>query len=337
MKTILIFIATFIGCSLFAQQPFVIKGKLTGLTKPAMLRLSIVKPGGIIKDSVISQNGVFIFSGNIDEPRRAYLSLEPASGETTAAKDRRQFFAEPGEIEVKGGSSLATATIKGGKTNQEFQELQEMLQKTKENKTALSDSFILTHPASFVSLDLVAQKWLSGNLTDLGKYYDVLSETIKASNTARAIIQVALTNRTGYRFPDFSVIDQEEKLIDLASLKGRYVFVDIWASWCKPCRAETPTIQRALDRFRDKNFDVLSISMDENRAAWLKAVRDDNMVWQQTWDPMNFQGKIALEFGITYVPRSFLLDPEGRVIARDLRGEDLGRKLEEVLGKKNQP
>ncbi|NML22378.1 AhpC/TSA family protein [Pseudoflavitalea sp. G-6-1-2] len=346
--------ATFIGCSLFAQQPFVIKGKLSGLTNPAKLRLLITKPGGAIKDSVITRNGEFTFSGQIDEPRRAYLSLESVSSEAVASKDRLQFFAEPGEIVVKGSSSIANASIKGGKTNDEFQELQQSLQQLKENgigakgskeqqadsrglilqrQIELRDSFILLHPGSYVSLDLVAQKWLAGNLSELGKYYDALSETMKSSHTGRAILQVALTNRTGYMFPDFSVIDQDEKTIDLASLKGRYVFVDIWASWCKPCRAETPGIQRALEKFRSRNFDVLSISLDANRAAWLKAVNDDNMRWQQGWDMLSFQGKIALEFGINSVPGSFLLDPQGRVIARDLRGEELDRKLEEVLGK----
>ena len=350
MKIRLTIYSFLISCTVLAQQSFVINGKLGEHLKTATVRLSIHQPGGVIRDSAVVVNGLFTVKGQIGAPARAVLSIEYPTAETTLKKEKRQFFIEPGETEVKGNQLLSSAVIRGGKANQEYQGLQQRIQEMKtrlaaqgkgqtditeafNRQAAIEDSFILAHPGSYVSLDLVVQKWITGSKPAvIAGFFDGLNEELKNSRFGKAITRIALY-RTGVVFPDFSLPDSTGSIINLASLRGSYVFVDIWASWCKPCRAENPVILDAFNQFRDKKFEVLAVSLDASREAWLKAVREDGMPWKQVRDAQSFQGNIATEFGIQAVPCSFLLDPNGVVIARDLRGGDLVNKLKEVLNK----
>jgi thiol-disulfide isomerase/thioredoxin len=113
----------------------------------------------------------------------------------------------------------------------------------------------------------------------------------------------------------------------LASLRGKYVLVDFWASWCVPCRAENPHLLQAYEKLKDSRFDIVSISLDDKREWWLKAVEGDKLPWQQVSDLKGFKTEIALRFGITAIPQNFLLNPEGKIIAKDLRGEGLTQKI----------
>jgi len=133
--------------------------------------------------------------------------------------------------------------------------------------------------------------------------------------------------------PDFSLSDTSGKKVSLSSLKGKYVLLDFWASWCGPCRQENPNVVEAYRTFKNKGFTVFGVSLDREKKNWLKAIKDDNLTWSHVSDLKFWSSEAAVLYGITAIPRNFLLDPQGRIIARDLRGPALIEKLNEVMKK----
>ncbi len=131
--------------------------------------------------------------------------------------------------------------------------------------------------------------------------------------------------------PDFTLPDPNGKMISLKSFRGKYVLVDFWASWCGPCRQENPTVVAAFNRFKDKNFTVLGVSLDDNKAKWLKAIQDDKLTWTHVSDLKQWESIVVPMYQIQGIPFNVLVDPNGKIIASGLRGEDLEKTLSSVL------
>lgn len=131
--------------------------------------------------------------------------------------------------------------------------------------------------------------------------------------------------------PLFSLPDTTGQKISLQSLKGKYVLVDFWASWCGPCRKENPNIVKAYADFKDRNFTVLGVSLDDNKQAWLDAIYKDGLAWQQVSDLKKWESDVVSLYNIEAIPYNVLLDAEGKIIANNLRGEELQKKLAEIL------
>ncbi len=120
-------------------------------------------------------------------------------------------------------------------------------------------------------------------------------------------------------------------MFSLSSLKGKYVLIDFWASWCSPCRQENPNVVKAYQMYKDKGFDILGVSMDQNKKNWLKAIKDDNLTWHHISDLKGWACEGGKLYGVNSIPHSVLIDKEGIIIAKDLRGEELLNKLAELM------
>ncbi len=135
----------------------------------------------------------------------------------------------------------------------------------------------------------------------------------------------------GKMAPDFTLPDVDGKPFKLSSTRGKYVLVDFWASWCGPCRQENPNVVAAYKQFKNKNFTIIGVSLDKNKSDWLKAIRDDGLEWKQTSDLKYWNNEAAAIYGVEAIPFNVLIDPQGKIIATELRGPDLMNKLTEVL------
>jgi peroxiredoxin len=165
--------------------------------------------------------------------------------------------------------------------------------------------------------------------------YDTLTPAVKKSYFGTKLGEmVASTAKTaiGQTAPDFTQNDPTGKPVSLSSFRGQYVLVDFWASWCGPCRQENPNIVKAYNTYKDKGFTILGVSLDKEKEAWEKAIVDDKLTWNHVSDLKFWENSAARLYNIQSIPASFLLDKEGKIIAKDLRGEALEAKLFELMG-----
>lgn len=217
---------------------------------------------------------------------------------------------------------------------EDFQKRAEAIEK--EQRT-VSKEFILKNPASFVSLDI---------LTSYGGYYPEYSEVqplfaalapaIRSSEAGNAysetLERVKLT-ALGAIAPEFTQNDPNGNPVKISDFRGKYVLLDFWAAWCGPCRQENPNVVENYNKYKDKNFTVLGVSLDRpgDKEKWLKAIRDDKLAWTHVSELNYFNNSAAVKYGIVAIPQNYLIDPEGRIVAKNLRGDELGRKLQELL------
>jgi len=291
-----------------------------------------------------------------------------------STSDNLSFYIDKGEFEITSKDSLCKAQITGSKINDDNKKLLAQLkplieraqklkaeqdsatpaqQNTAEFQNALQAKhkelqieqkatlklFILGNPDSYLSLlALYSVAGPSPDPSEVDPLYDALSQNLKNTETAKVFKKSldALRNTAiGVIAPDFSQNDINGVPVKLSSFRGKYVLLDFWASWCGPCRQENPNVLKAYNKYKDKNFTILGVSLDRpnGKSDWLAAIKNDGLSWTEVSDLKFWNNEVAALYSITSIPANFLIDPNGKIIARDLRGDDLDTKLAEVLGK----
>lgn len=313
-------------------------------------------------------NGKFSIKGMIDEPVPAFLSLSEDYKKDAAQP--KQFILDKGTIFVEITSVLADAIVKGSKAqddlfqyNTEQAPYSAKINAINEEAQRLSvggiaaDSigrlfrlpfrdatkgladfqkkFVQKNTSSFISLLIISNiAGATNNYIEADNLLSGLSDEIESGATAKAIKEYINSQKktsVGALAPDFALADTSGKKIALSELRGKYVLLDFWAAWCKPCRDENPNVVQAFKTYKNNGFTVFGVSLDKERKSWLKAIQDDELQWQHVSDLKFWGSEAAALYGITSIPRNFLLDPSGKIIGRDLRGQDLLDKLEELF------
>ncbi|WP_235998307.1 TlpA disulfide reductase family protein [Hymenobacter sp. BT559] len=356
-----------------AQAPagkFVLQGKVASpkVTK-AYLRYTLDERR--VVDSAVVKRGAFQFQGTLAAPVAAYLTL--SHGGTTLAKshDMAPLYLEPGTLKLTTPDSASKVAIKGSALNTSAAQLQAQLKPlsaqyqallrqysagraanlgtaeldkiearadaNEEAQREIKYAYLTAHPDDPYNLFLLPQA--VGYAPEAKNYatrFATLSPRLRATPQGQRIAEkIKLLERVaiGATAPDFTQNTPDGKPLTLSSLRGQYVLVDFWASWCGPCRQENPNVVKAYTAYKDKGFTVLGVSLDrENgREAWLKAIEKDGLAWHQVSDLKFWQNDVAKEYGVQAIPQNFLLDPSGKIVAVNLRGDKLQTTLSQLL------
>jgi peroxiredoxin len=205
-----------------------------------------------------------------------------------------------------------------------------------EGQDAKKLDFVKSHPTSWVTPMYLAQlqynmrvQELDSILTTLDPKLAVVPSVVSMKEQVEKLKKVAV----GETAPDFTMNDPEGNPVKLSDVyaKNKYTLIDFWAAWCGPCRQENPNIVATYAKFNSKGFGILGVSLDQDRDRWLKAIEDDKLTWTQVSDLQYWQNQAAGMYGINSIPANYLVDQTGKIIGHNLRGEELGNKLAELL------
>lgn len=373
MKNWLIALICSVPALVFGQaEKYTIKGSIGTLNAPATVFL--VYNNAIAAKAVLN-HGSFTISGTIDRPTQAYLMLNPEGNNKPTNNYTVLYLEGGGVISIASTADLTEASITGTKNNDaraRYKVLMRPLEKRdrdlevkdttaseeqkrspkflkalelanmqlEKEKNAANKKFITENPSSLVSLEALYYYAMYNDYRAVAALYNGLWATVRNSpggksyaETLKKMQQVGV----GSIAPDFAMPDTANRLIKLSSFRGKYVLLDFWASWCPICRESAPGVVKAYNTYSRKNFSMLSVSLDRpgERQKWLQAIRHDGLKWTQISDLSFWKSPVVSLYKLTALPQNFLIDPNGKIIARDLDSDALAARLASIFGAKN--
>lgn len=344
------------------SDSFHIEGSIAGLDSGYIFLRHIDTAGNAVMDSAAVSGHSFSFSGSQPEPAMYSLIIK-------GAHKSLNFFVENTEIKIAAArDSLIAANISGSpsqslyalykkelepvnaqidtlekKYEEAYKSRNKGLMKQLDSTYNLLDStrkatitaYVKSNPTSVISAWAITRNFLySPDANQLTNLYSSLDTSVQKTSYGKRIkksLEIAEQLANGKPAPDFTQNDAKGRPLSLSSLRGKYVLIDFWASWCGPCRAENPNVVKAYNEYKNKDFTILGVSLDDDKTAWLKAIKHDHLIWRQVSDLKGWKNAVAQQYGIRAIPANILIDPKGIIIAHNLRGDKLNQKLAEVL------
>ena len=313
-----------------------------------------------VDTAVIEEDGQYAFDHVVEEigffrirkDDRSFITLIIQPGEKVVLNTKMELGMNPYTLEGSPESEnlksvnkmLNTFYTKRDSLSQIFQanqdnrdllmQLQNEYSVLEENKTRYMRDFVRMQPGSFACLAAAEQLDPDQDLDlfnlideELGKNYPNSSYYTEFHKVVENMSKLSI----GSQAPDIILPNPEGEMVALSSLRGKVVLVDFWASWCKPCRMENPNVVRAYEKFNDRGFEIFGVSLDQERGAWLQAIESDGLRWTQVSDLKFWNSAVVKLYDIKGIPFALLLDQEGKIIAKNLRGPALHDKLDEIL------
>lgn len=345
---------TLVACN--AQSGYKVTGTVEGMPDGKAI---IATVNGTSLDTLAKadvKNGSFEFTGNVSEPTGAYIMVIGQRGAIP-------FMLENANITVNAGQAGLTVTGSEGqkiydqfmaintttqqeamKLQQEYQAangdqakmqaVQEAYAKLMTDAQAKETELIKANPDSYVSTFVIVSSMGQMEYEQLKERYNLLGEKAKASAQGKAIAaQIAKLESTaiGQIAPNFTITTPEGESISLYDIKGKVKLIDFWASWCGPCRGENPHVVEIYKEYHPKGLEIFGVSLDNNKEAWVKAIADDGLVWKHGSDLKGWQSAPAQLYSVSGIPHTVLLDENNKIIAKNLRGDELKQKIAELL------
>ena len=340
------------------DQGYVVEGTIKNMPDSTWIFLGYNQK----TDSIKIINEKFTFSGMVEEPESKYISFKDYDEgfihlwiEDTIIN----IFAERG--------NLKKATIKGGVTERENQvrsalkytirKKSDSIQKlyrtgkvTDENRKLIGKlnndvrkqsldvdkQFIRNYPDSYVSVAMLHLYNTTFEKEEVHRLYDQLSNRMKNSKKGveiKKFLDLPNTPDIGDTFIDFELPDTDGKKVKLSDFKGKITLIEFWASWCTPCRKANPKLITLYEKYKDDGFKILGVSLDNNEKHWKNAVVKDNLPWTNVSSLEGDKTEVSLIYGVNGIPDNFIIDEDGKIIAKTLRGKKLEKKLEEIFSK----
>jgi peroxiredoxin len=366
MRNLLIILLTVLLAASCKKAPeYLIQGTINGATSEMAYLIKVVDGERVTIDSVALANGAFVFTGNESVPQAYYIKIGDQRYQV-------EFFVENSSITINADlESLNQATVSGSATHDEYrvyldkmnefnQKLQEAyddyvaareednaelakeIEETRykplrEERLEWQKEFVKENSSSYVS-PFVIYRQLAFLLTldEFEGFVNSLSEDISDSPyviTMKENIATLKRVDIGQPFVDITLPDTTGVEVSLSEFVGNgYVLIDFWAAWCGPCRRENPHIVKIYDEFKDKGFEIFGVSFDRNREDWIQAIHQDGITWPQVSDLKFWNSAAGKLYGVRSIPHTVLIGPDGTIIDKNLRHEQLREKLVEVLG-----
>ena len=268
------------------------------------------------------QNSQFVNSP-INEAHLAYLDFIGGQIQDLAARmNQKMMQATPVQL----NDTAFTAQL-----NREYRQLLE-------ERSQKQQQYVRDHPDSYFSVVALSESVSSDfDVEVIEPLFVSIDEKYRTSFPGKAFaqrIEAAKTIGIGKKAPGFTQNDPDGNPVNLSDFQGKYLLLDFWASWCGPCRQENPNLVKAYAAYKEKGFEILGVSLDnkDGKEAWVKAIEKDGLTWTQVSDLNSWNNEVARSYGVRAVPQSYLIDPQGVIIAQNLRGEALEAKLKEIFG-----